>query len=443
MKLWKLFLVAALALVTVLTMVACGSSCEHVYDEGAVTTEATCAAEGVKTFTCTLCGEAKTESIPVIDHTYAEKATPATCTEPGIMTSTCTACGYATTREYAQATGHSHVAIVTPATCQEGGFTLYTCTCGDSYKGDETPKSGAHNYSVVLEPMTDEQKAKNPDAIGIEALECVDCGEKTVTENAALVLMNFDEVPENIDDYVGSAGYQTAGFPKKAATQKAAGVYLDSQEHTEMVNTSDAWATFEMKGDGVLTKLAGLGMFNQDFGLGGANPTFENSTVAFDITVNKTLAGYNDGKFKTYNLFFALSKAKGFYDCHPFALCLDTANLEEDTAAGTVTAELVVMSRIGSGQGANDTFDPQPTGYKMTVGKEYSFKIDFVTIPFEKMHQATIYAKAAGEADYTEVGTFEFKFYSGSDGSAICFGINQSANGNIIDNYRFTVPLVK
>ena len=44
------------------------TSCTHEWDEGKVTTPATCTTEGVKTFTCTKCGETKTEAIPALGH---------------------------------------------------------------------------------------------------------------------------------------------------------------------------------------------------------------------------------------------------------------------------------------------------------------------------------------------------------------------------------------
>lgn len=47
------------------------STCEHTWNEGEITTEATCTAKGVKTYTCTLCQETKTEEIPMIDHVDA------------------------------------------------------------------------------------------------------------------------------------------------------------------------------------------------------------------------------------------------------------------------------------------------------------------------------------------------------------------------------------
>ena len=39
----------------------------HTWDEGKVTTEPTTKAEGVKTYTCTVCGETKTEAIAKLE----------------------------------------------------------------------------------------------------------------------------------------------------------------------------------------------------------------------------------------------------------------------------------------------------------------------------------------------------------------------------------------
>ena len=42
----------------------------HDWDEGKVTTEATCKNTGVKTYTCNNCSETKTEVIPMTDHIW-------------------------------------------------------------------------------------------------------------------------------------------------------------------------------------------------------------------------------------------------------------------------------------------------------------------------------------------------------------------------------------
>ncbi len=45
---------------------------EHTWDEGKITTEATCGQEGVKTYTCSVCKGTKTESIDQIDHNWGD-----------------------------------------------------------------------------------------------------------------------------------------------------------------------------------------------------------------------------------------------------------------------------------------------------------------------------------------------------------------------------------
>lgn len=46
---------------------------EHVWNEGTITTEATAETDGIKTFTCTVCGQTKTESVEyVVDYTVTE-----------------------------------------------------------------------------------------------------------------------------------------------------------------------------------------------------------------------------------------------------------------------------------------------------------------------------------------------------------------------------------
>ena len=103
--------------------------CEtHSFDEGKVTTEPTCEAEGVKTYTCA-CGETKTEVIPATGHTPGAEAT---CTED----QTCTACGDVIT----EALGHSSVGewiIEAVPTYSADGCKYHICeVCKE--KGDET-----------------------------------------------------------------------------------------------------------------------------------------------------------------------------------------------------------------------------------------------------------------------------------------------------------------
>ncbi len=121
--------------------------CNHKWDAGKVTKEATCTEKGVKTFTCTECGETKTEEIAATGHKWdAGKVTKeATCTEDGVKTFTCTECGETKTEEIA-ATGHKWDAgkVTKEATCTEDGVKTFTCTeCGET-KTEKIAATGHH-----------------------------------------------------------------------------------------------------------------------------------------------------------------------------------------------------------------------------------------------------------------------------------------------------------
>lgn len=67
---------------------------EHSYNDGEITTAATCTATGVKTFTCTVCGETKTQEIEALGHDFHgdEIVEPATCVKTGKKLVECTRC---------------------------------------------------------------------------------------------------------------------------------------------------------------------------------------------------------------------------------------------------------------------------------------------------------------------------------------------------------------
>ena len=86
-------LICGMALLLSFSFTGCGK-CEHEYDAGVMTKEATCTEEGEKTFTCSLCKETKTESVAKTEHTYKEEVTKEpTFSEEGEKTFTCENCG--------------------------------------------------------------------------------------------------------------------------------------------------------------------------------------------------------------------------------------------------------------------------------------------------------------------------------------------------------------
>ena len=179
----------------------------HAWDDGEVTTPATCTTPGEKTYTCGTCNAKKTEEIQVTGHAWdtewskdndhhwhecknancdavkdkaehswneGEVTTPATCTTPGERTFTCTVCS-ATKKETIPATGHAwdtewskdndhhwhkckncnaidestkaphswdNVEVTTSATCTTAGERTYTCTACSATKKETIPATG-------------------------------------------------------------------------------------------------------------------------------------------------------------------------------------------------------------------------------------------------------------------------------------------------------------
>lgn len=191
---------------------ACKEKHEHIWNDGEITTLPTCGKEGVKTFTCTGCGETKYESVPKTAHPYSDEwlhndtehwqavtcehtseranvsehvwdggkeITSATCTHTGLVKYTCV-CGMTKTltinktgHKFAEVwssdgenhwhacTGqgctekadvHAHVfdggKITTPATCVKEGVKTYTCTDCKFTKTEQIQKT-EHSFAKV------------------------------------------------------------------------------------------------------------------------------------------------------------------------------------------------------------------------------------------------------------------------------------------------------
>lgn len=162
MKIKKL-LMALLVLSVSLVLFACGEDEHtHEWDNGTVTTEATCTVEGVKTFKCSGCDETKTEPIAKLDHAWNEGTvtTNPSCTAEGVKTFKCSVCDETKTEpvaklEHAHEWAHdeenhwkvcecgdttqsaAHVwdegTVTREATCSKFGYKEYKCECGASY----------------------------------------------------------------------------------------------------------------------------------------------------------------------------------------------------------------------------------------------------------------------------------------------------------------------
>ena len=192
----------------------------HSWDGGKVTKEPTETAEGVRTFTCTVCTKTKTEPVAPVSHSHSYTDTvtaptctaqgytlhtcacgdsfkdsyvdptdhswgswiisvPATCTEPGQEDRSCAHCGYTESKEL-EAKGHTYEKAVTRPSCTEKGYTVYTCACGDSYLDDYVEAVG-HRWDggmVTREPTEG--------SAGVKTYTCGACGAERTEEIAPL-----------------------------------------------------------------------------------------------------------------------------------------------------------------------------------------------------------------------------------------------------------------
>lgn len=114
----------------------------HNSDNGVITKKATCAADGIKTYTCYICNATRTETIPATaKHTYTEKVIAPTCAKNGYTLHTCTTCGVYYTSDYVHTIGHgskTYRALVSKATFSKNGSAVAICSTCDTVVKKET-----------------------------------------------------------------------------------------------------------------------------------------------------------------------------------------------------------------------------------------------------------------------------------------------------------------
>lgn len=148
---------------------------------GVITKVATCAASGVKTFTCVNCNDSYTEEIPATgEHNWildAQAGTASTCTVAGSEVYNCSVCKQTKTETLPLAEhvrGERIDAESTPATCEKVAKYVYQCiNCTDGriveYGADKAPHT-KDNVLHVDEPAECEKDGKG-------TVECSVCGQ--------------------------------------------------------------------------------------------------------------------------------------------------------------------------------------------------------------------------------------------------------------------------
>ena len=151
--------------------------CEHHWNQGEIITEATCTEEGEKKFTCSICGDEKTEKVSATGHQHTEirNKKEATCKETGYSGDTwCKDCGKKILSGQAIAKTEDHSwnqgEITKEPTCKEEGEKTFTCTiCGNTNTKKVNATGHSYGaYKVVKEP-TNKRK-------GLKSKTCSVCG---------------------------------------------------------------------------------------------------------------------------------------------------------------------------------------------------------------------------------------------------------------------------
>ena len=214
---------------------------DHTWDNGKVTTEATCEHTGVRTYTCSVCGETKEEETPKTDHTYDDGTVTKkpTCIETGIKTYTCTTDGYVLSvckvcrdekQEILPATGHQHTEIRNKkeATCKDKGYTgdVYCKDCGEKLSDGKTiAKTTEHTWDggKVTKAATCTEK-------GVKTYTCTVCG-ATKTEEIAATGHQHTEVRNKVEATCTKDGYSGDVYCTDCGTKLSSGTEIARKAH--------------------------------------------------------------------------------------------------------------------------------------------------------------------------------------------------------------------
>ncbi len=234
-----------------------GSLEKHVWDDGTVTTEPTETEEGVKTYTCTKCGQTKTAAIGKKDHEHTFNDSvwahdsenhwhPATCAHTG-------------ERNSVAAHEWNDGEITTPAGYGTAGVKTYKCKVCDAKRTEPIAALNAKDNTVALADGVTLDKVYDGTPVSLTAAQVVRSGGGNVT-------IRYKLKSEADDKYV-------------AAAPKAVGEYTVKI----VVEATAEWKSAEMTKDFAVTK---------------KSLTTEPASKVYDgnATMSATLVGVVDGE---------------------------------------------------------------------------------------------------------------------------------------------------
>ena len=248
--------------------VACPTeSGQHTWNDGQITTAATCTENGVMTYTCTMCSDTKTEVIPATGHAYGE---PVWKWNDDFKATATFTCGNDATH-VENVTAEVTSAVTTPATCETDGVRTYTAKVtfeNKEYTDTKTeviPATG-HAYGEPVWSWTDDFKATatftcTNDATHVENVTaevtsavttpaaCETTGVRTYT---AKVTFEDKEYTSSKTEVIPAAGHTLTAVAEVPATCETAGV----KAHWKCEVCGKLFSDAEGKTETTLEKLA-------------------------------------------------------------------------------------------------------------------------------------------------------------------------------------------
>lgn len=297
------------------------------YDAGVVTEQPTHTEKGVKTYTCTACGHAYTEEIPVLtDHAWGEwivnkldaanthirycicdetqtaphkfdtgvVTTKPTHTAKGVKTFTCADCGYSYTEAIPETTEHQWSAW----SDNKDGKHIRTCACSAT-------ETAAHVWS--------DWTAQND---GSSKRECADCG---VIE---VIALSEDKSVNTTGDNVVDADLTDADFAliesvltseeqSKIAAGAEVKIYLKVEDISNAVPAAHKAEVEDEAGDDEIGMYLDIDLFKQVGDGAETQITTTSDKVTITITIPEALINTDETVTRTYKIIRVHEDANG------------------------------------------------------------------------------------------------------------------------------------
>ena len=313
----------------------------HVWDSGKVVTAPTYKTEGTKKYTCTKCGETKTETIAKLvctNHAWDAGVVTKkpTYTSTGEKKYTCTNCGTTKTETIAKLVCTSHAwnsgVVIKEPTYTSTGTKKYTCTnCGET-KTETIAKlvctSHVWDGGVVTKKPT-------YTSAGTKEYTCVNCG---TTKTSSIAMLKLSKV--TVKTAVSSTGikiswtseknasgyyiYRKSGKRQYALLKKVAGANTLAFNDTKV--TSGVIYTYKVQA--YKGTVVGAGTEASRCFVGTAKAKTANESTGIKLSWNKV------GGARSYKIYKRIGTGK--YTCIKTASSTTFTYLDKAVKAGTI-----------------------------------------------------------------------------------------------------------